>query len=287
MNTAIVLGGATGLLGQALCAALRSQGWSVHAPLRNELNLFDRSDLEAYLASTRATVIFNTIAHTKVDQAEEEPEDADRLNRQLPLLLGQAAATLDLYLVHYSTDFVFNGKKHTPYTPDDLTDPLSVYGRTKLHGERELLNLGLARLLIIRTSWLFGPHKTNFVTRILELATTRPELGIVHDQVGSPSYTPDLAANSLALVERQATGVFHLANAGQASWCELAAEAVHCADHHCRIKPITSAEYPQKAVRPAYSVLDLSKFRAVTGIAPRPWVTALREFLFSLEVCQP
>ena len=144
MNTAIVLGGATGLLGQALCAALHSQGWSVHAPLRNELNLFDRSDLEAYLASTRATVIFNTIAHTKVDQAEEEPEDADRLNRQLPLLLGQAAATLDLYLVHYSTDFVFNGKKHTPYTPDDLTDPLSVYGRTKLHGERELLNLGIS-----------------------------------------------------------------------------------------------------------------------------------------------
>jgi dTDP-4-dehydrorhamnose reductase len=187
--------------------------------------------------------------------------------------------------VHYSTDFVFNGRKSSPYTPEDQPAPSSVYGQTKLQGERELLALGLPSLLIIRTSWLFGPCKTNFVTRILELAASRPELSVVHDQVGSPSYTPDLAANSLALLDQGATGIFHLANAGRASWCELATEAVRGADLPCRIKPIPSSEYPQKACRPAYSVLDLGAFSAVTGITPRPWLQALREFLFSREDC--
>jgi dTDP-4-dehydrorhamnose reductase len=257
----------------------------VNAPGRDELNLFERPAVEEYLARTEATVLFNTVAYTKVDQAEDEPAEASRLNRQLPLVLGKAVQNAGVALVHYSTDFVFNGRKTSPYAPGDQPAPGSVYGQTKLQGERELLALDLPNLLIIRTSWLFGPCKTNFVTRILELAATRPELSVVHDQIGSPSYTPDLAAGSLALLDKGATGIFHLANAGQASWCELATEAVRGADLACRIKPIPSSEYPQKACRPAYSVLDLSAFTAVTGIAPRPWVQALREFLFSREDC--
>lgn len=285
MRSAVVLGGKTGLLGQALSMAMTRRGWTVHAPGRADLDLFDRPAVEDYLARTGADILFNTVAYTKVDQAEDEPSEAARLNRQLPLVLGQAARNAGVRLVHYSTDFVFNGKKTTPYTTEDQPDPRSVYGSTKLQGERELLALGLPGLIIIRTSWLFGPCKINFVTRILELAASRPELSVVHDQVGSPSYTPDLAANSLALVDSGATGLFHLANSGQASWCELAAEAVRGADLPCRVKPITSAQYPQKAVRPAYSVLDLSKFTAATGITPRPWLQALREFLFSREDC--
>ncbi|WP_028576852.1 dTDP-4-dehydrorhamnose reductase [Desulfomicrobium escambiense] len=285
MRSAVVLGGKTGLLGQALSMAMTRRGWTVHAPGRSDLDLFDRPAVEDYLARTGADTLFNTVAYTKVDQAEDEPSEAARLNRQLPLVLGQASRNAGVRLVHYSTDFVFNGKKTTPYTTEDQPDPRSVYGSTKLQGERELLALGLTGLIIIRTSWLFGPCKINFVTRILELAATRAELSVVHDQVGSPSYTPDLAANSLALVDAGATGLYHLANSGQASWCELAAEAVRGADLPCRVKPITSAQYPQKAVRPAYSVLDLSKFAATTGITPRPWLQALREFLFSREDC--
>jgi dTDP-4-dehydrorhamnose reductase len=285
MKSAVVLGGKTGLLGQALCVALSRRGWEVHAPGRDEVDLLDRPGVEGYIARTGATTLFNTVAYTKVDQAEDEPAEAALLNRQLPLVLGQAARNTGAALVHYSTDFVFSGKKTSPYTPDDQPDPRSVYGQTKLQGERELLGLDLPNLLIIRTSWLFGPCKINFVTRILELAASRPELSVVHDQVGSPTYTPDLAANTLALVDKGAAGIFHLANAGQASWCELAAEAVRVADLPCRIKPIPSSEYPQKACRPAYSVLDLTKFTACTGITPRPWVQALREFLFSREDC--
>lgn len=285
MKNAVVLGGRTGLLGQSLCMAMTRKGWTVHAPGREDLDLFDRPAVEDYIARAGAQVLFNTVAYTKVDQAEDEPAEASRLNRQLPLILGKAAGAAGVPLVHYSTDFVFSGKKRTPYAPGDQPGPCSVYGRTKLEGERELLALSLPRLIIIRTSWLFGPCKTNFVTRILELAATRPELSVVHDQVGSPSYTPDLAANSLALLESGATGIFHLANAGEASWCELASEAVRGADLPCRIKPIPSSEYPQKACRPAYSVLDLSAFTAATGIVPRPWLQALREFLFSREDC--
>ena len=285
MRSAVVLGGKTGLLGQALSMALIRQGWKVHAPRRDELDLFDRPAVEEYLAQAGANVLFNTVAYTKVDQAEDEPAEASLLNRQLPLMLGKTALSAGVRFVHYSTDFVFNGKKTSPYTPKDLPAPCSVYGQTKLQGERELLALGLPGLLIIRTSWLFGPCKINFVTRILELAASRPELSVVHDQIGSPSYTPDLATNSLALLDTEATGIFHLANAGQASWCELATEAVRGADLPCRIKPIPSSEYPQKACRPAYSVLDLSEFTAATGIAPRPWLQALREFLFSREDC--
>jgi dTDP-4-dehydrorhamnose reductase len=265
--------------------AMARKGWTVHAPRRADLDLFDRPAVEDYLARTGADTLFNTVAYTRVDQAEDEPAEAARLNRQLPLILGQAARNAGVQLIHYSTDFVFNGRKATPYTTEDQPDPRSVYGSTKLQGERELQALGLPGLLIVRTSWLFGPCKINFVTRILELAAARAELSVVHDQIGSPSYTPDLAANSLALVEAGAAGLFHLANAGQASWCELAAEAVRGADLPCRVKPITSDQYPQKAVRPAYSVLDLSKFTAATGITPRPWLQALREFLFSREDC--
>ena len=285
MRKAVVLGGKTGLMGQALCMAMARKGWTVHAPRRADLDLFDRPAVEDYLARTGADTLFNTVAYTRVDQAEDEPAEAARLNRQLPLILGQAARNAGVQLIHYSTDFVFNGRKTTPYTTEDQPDPRSVYGSTKLQGERELQALGLPGLLIVRTSWLFGPCKINFVTRILELAAARAELSVVHDQIGSPSYTPDLAANSLALVEAGAAGLFHLANAGQASWCELAAEAVRGADLPCRVKPITSDQYPQKAVRPAYSVLDLSKFTAATGITPRPWLQALREFLFSREDC--
>jgi dTDP-4-dehydrorhamnose reductase len=285
MKSAVVLGGKTGLLGQALSLALTRQGWAVHAPGRDELNLFERPAVEDYLARTKAEVLFNTVAYTKVDQAEDEPAEASRLNRQLPLILGKAVQSAGVSMVHYSTDFVFSGRKTSPYAPGDQTAPCSVYGQTKLQGERELMALGLPNLLIIRTSWLFGPCKTNFVTRILELAASRPELSVVHDQIGSPSYTPDLAAGSLALLEKGARGIFHLANAGQASWCELATEAVRGADLACRIKPIPSSEYPQKACRPAYSVLDLGAFTAATGIAPRPWLQALREFLFSREDC--
>lgn len=278
----IVLGGVTGLLGVPLTHALRQAGHAVLPTTRATLDPFDREAVQAAVAEFAPDWIVNTIAYTAVDKAEDEPDEAARVNRVLPGNLARICMEAGVGLVHYSTDFVFDGKKTSPYLETDPVDPQSVYGRTKLAGERAILETGLERYLILRTAWLFGPGKTNFVEKILGFAKTRDVLKVVHDQIGSPTYTPDLAANTAALLATGATGLFHLVNSGRASWCELASEAVSTAGINCEVLPITSEEYPQKAKRPAYSVLDTGKFAAAVGHAPRPWIQALREYVYGL-----
>ena len=277
---ALVLGGKTGLLGQDLVLALKQAGWEVIAPGRGELDLFSGSLLTDFIKNQGFDCIFNTIAYTQVEQAEEDLKQARELNQVFPALLGRVCAKLKVYLIHYSTDFVFDGQKKIPYEPEDSPNPLNVYGQTKLAGENALLAIDDLSCLIIRTAWLFGKGKPNFVSKILALAEKKKSLNVVCDQVGSPTYTWDLARYSLALVEKGAKGVFHVVNAGQASWCELAQEAVRCLGLHCKIVPISSQEYPQKAKRPGYSVLSVYKFVQVTQQKPRSWVQALREYVY-------
>lgn len=279
---ALVLGGKTGLLGQALSKILRQEGWEVFAPLRGEIDIFSEKELSSFLQTNNISYIFNTIAYTQVDQAEEEQEQAFLLNRNLPRLLTNIAKKQNLYLIHYSTDYVFDGKKQLAYLPEDNPRPLNVYGQSKYAGEKSILENKDFNFLLIRTAWLFGEGKENFVSKILKLAQEKESLKIVHDQVGSPTYTKDLASYTLKLLDKKVTGIFHIVNSGQASWCELAQEAINCAGLHCKIIPITSKEYPQKALRPSFSVLDTQKFTEVTEITPRPWIQALREYLFSL-----
>jgi len=278
----IVLGGVTGLLGVPLTHALRHAGHAVLPTTRATLDPFDREAVRAAVVEFAADWIVNTVAYTAVDKAEDEPDEAARLNRVLPGNLARVCLETGAGLVHYSTDFVFDGKKTSPYLETDPVSPQSVYGKTKLAGERAILETGLERCLILRTAWLFGPGKTNFVEKILGFATTRDVLKVVHDQVGSPTFTLDLAANTAALLDAGGTGLFHLVNSGRASWCELASEAVSTAGINCEVLPITSADYPQKAKRPAYSVLDTGKFAQVVGYSPRPWVQALREYVYGL-----
>lgn len=279
---AVVLGGKTGLLGQALSNCLAGAGWRVVSVGRDDLDFLDAEQMAALIDRHAPEVLFNAVAYTQVDKAEDEPEEAFRLNERLPILLGRLAGKSGVRLVHYSTDFVFDGQKHSPYLPDDPTGPLCVYGKSKLAGERALLDLDPKGLCIIRTAWLFGPGRTNFVAKILELAKGRESLNVVHDQVGSPTYTPDLAAHSLELVAAGGQGVFHLVNSGSASWCELAGEAVQIMGLRCAVNPIPSSEYPRKAVRPAYSVLDATSFSKLTGTKPRAWLQALREYVSGL-----
>jgi len=280
---ALVLGGKTGFLGQALAQVLTAQGWEIICPDRNDLDVFNQNDMDRYLETHRPSHIFNTIGYTQVDTAEEDQNQAILLNKTLPVLLARLARQRGLYFIHYSTDFVFDGKKTTPYLVEDSTSPLNIYGQSKRDGEQGILALGWEKTLIIRTAWLFGPFKTNFVDRIIELAQGRDSLGIVHDQIGSPTFTMDLACHTLELIKRNAKGIYHITNSGHASWCELAAEAIACAGVPCHVKAIASKDYPQKAVRPAYSVLDCSAFIQKTGITPRPWVQALRAYLFNQD----
>lgn len=279
-QTAIVLGGQTGLLGRTLTATMRDAGWQVLAPGRDELDVLDTDALAAYIDACEPALLCNTVAYTQVDNAEDEPDEARLLNAGLPERLGRLLSTRPVRCLHISTDFVFNGRKTEPYTEDDETDPQSVYGSTKLAGERALLDSIGDKVAIARTAWLFGPGKRNFVHTILNLCREREGLNVVHDQIGSPTYTVDLAAMCLDLIKHNATGIYHLVNNGQASWCELAAEATALTEFSCTIHAIPSKEYPQKAKRPAYSVLDTGKYAQLTGNAPRPWIQALRDYVF-------
>ena len=275
----LVLGGVNGLLGRAVVAALTAAGGEVLAVSSADLDYFDADDLDDYLDEHEPDCIVNAVAYTQVDKAEDEPEEAYRLNASLPALIGVLAEERDIRLVHYSTDFVFDGAKGAPYTPVDPTNPLSVYGASKLAGEETLLELELSELLILRTAWLFGPGKMNFVRRMLDLAAERPELKVVADQFGSPTYTPDLAALTVALLKNGATGILHAANADQASWHELASAAIELAGLNCPVLPIPTSGYPTRATRPANSVLDLADTARAAGYTPRPWREALAEYI--------
>jgi len=279
-SKALILGGESGLLGLSLKAHLEDMGWEVAVTPRPDKEAWDKATLGAMIDAHAPHVVFNTWAHTQVDLAEDEPDQARRVNAVLPELLGRVAAERSFKLVHYSTDFVFGGKADAPRTEDETPSPECVYGRTKLEGEKALLALKLTDLVIIRTAWLFGPGKKNFVRTMLDLCRRNNSLRVVHDQVGSPTYTPDLAEYSLELVKSGATGLFHVVNSGRASWCELASEALHSAGMSCEVTAITSLEYPQKAKRPAYSVLDTAKFTQATGVTPRPWVQAVRDYVY-------
>ena len=274
----LLLGGQTGLLGQALKKVLQANGHKLFFAGRHD-PIFDNNFLKKTIQEKEISTIINTIAYTQVDKAEDEIKKATKINVDLPELLGKVANETKTTLVHYSTDFVFDGKKNKPYLPSDMPNPLSVYGKTKLEGEQKLIQIAPEKLLIIRTAWLFGPDKINFVQKILILGKEKGKLTIVNDQIGSPTYTVDLAQYSLALLQKQTWGIFHIANSGQASWYDRTVKAAKLAKIPCQIIPITSANFPQKAIRPPFSVLNCQNFTTTTGIIPRPWQNGLTEYL--------
>ena len=261
--------------------ALARSAWSATPLGRRDGQILNTNFLARKIKRIAPDIIFNAIAWTQVDLAEEHPSEAMSLNRGLVSSLVYSIAGTSIRLVQYSTDFVFNGAKHIPYTTEDAPKPESVYGMTKLAGEQALRTLPPEQYCIVRTAWLFGPQGKNFVSTILDACRRRDSIDVVHDQTGSPTYTRDLAQWSLKLAEREACGIFHAVNGGQASWCDLACEAVNLTETPCRVNPISSAQWPQKAKRPPFSVLDPGRLTQVTGIAPRPWPLALREYLYS------
>ena len=280
---AIILGGQTGLVGRPLTRALAETGFATLPTTRSTLDPFDAEAVARQVDAFEATHVFNTVAYTAVDAAEDDRDEAYRLNRDLPGRLARVCRAAGTTLVHLSTDFVFDGTRHEPYGEDDPVNPQSVYGASKLAGERAIMDAGLDAFQILRTAWLYGPGKKNFVATILGLAKDREELRIVADQIGSPTYTVDLAGWMTDLARTNACGIFHAVGSGQASWCELAAEAVAASGLHCRVTAIASSAYPQKAHRPPYSVLDNSKLAAAIGRTPRAWAVTVREYVYKQE----
>jgi dTDP-4-dehydrorhamnose reductase len=282
-NEILVTGG-NGMLAQALARALQARGCQASALRRADLDITDPDAIQRVLGWHCPSIIINCAAYTKVDQCETEPELAMAVNGAGPGHLAKWCAGHGAVLVHYSTDFVFDGNSTSPYHPDDPTGPLSMYGRSKLAGEQAIRS-SQAQHLIVRTAWLYGRGGANFVRTMLDRAGTAQPVRVVHDQTGSPTLTDDLAEATLDLLERGARGTFHFTNAGQTTWFDFAAAIFQEFGVRADLSPLTSEQWrslrPKSAVRPRYSVLDLSATQRLLGRPIRPWRGALRAFATS------
>ena len=285
MPRALVLGGETGLLGQEIVKRLHEKEWFVETLGRKDGDMQDEGFVTQKIDTTGPDVVFNTIAWTQVDDAEDHPEAARAVNADFPAMLARLLGKTKAHLVHFSTDFIFDTETRTPIREESAPAPQSVYGKTKALGEEYLTSLLPTQSTIIRTAWLFGPARKNFVATIVNAAKGRSELRVVADQTGSPTYTPDLATWSVALAEERASGIWHGINAGFATWHALASKALELAQIECSVVPITSNEWPQKAKRPTYSVLDgskLDRFLATKKMVRRSWESALADYIKKL-----
>jgi dTDP-4-dehydrorhamnose reductase len=262
MSEPIIVLGAAGMLGRAVTEALAARGESYAALGRDSVDLSREATLAAI--PDRSRLVINCTGWTNVDGAESHEAEATTVNGTGVGQLAQRCRQIGAKLVHYSTDYVFSGQASAPYRVDEPRAPLNAYGRSKAAGEVLLESSG-ADYILIRTSWVYAPWGKNFVRTILGLAAKRPSLRVVSDQLGRPSSAEQLASGTLQLLDAGARGTFHLSDGGQCTWHELACAVVERAKLPCQVDPCSSAEYPSPAVRPSYSVLDLSRAEALIG----------------------
>jgi dTDP-4-dehydrorhamnose reductase len=282
---AFLIAGASGMLGTALRRVLAERGARFLAPAEHDFDITDPvrvrhvvADFAASLAAGERGALVNAAAFTDVERAEDEPELAYLVNTQGAANVARAAATAGLAFAHVSTDFVFDGRKSEPCTEDDEPHPLSVYGASKLAGD-EAVFAEHPDALVVRTAWVFGAGGANFPSKILSAAREGRHLQVVSDEVGSPTFTYDLARGILGLLDLGATGLFNLAGAGSCSRFELARATLDLAGlSDVAIEPVSSAAFATRAKRPAHSVLDCSK-AASLGVTMREWREALAQFV--------
>ena len=281
----ILVTGANGQLGSDFCQLAKNHGFDVLRLTRAELDLEQGSDaIRRTIMQSRADWVVNCAAYTDVDKAEREAERAFTINRDAVGAIAQVVSETGGRLLHISTDFVFSGDRHTPYTENDDVAPLNVYGKSKLEGELAAFE-ACPQTLLLRIGWVYGVRGHNFVKTILRFAAEREELRVVDDQYGSPSWTRDISGAMLALIRTGCDGVYHFSNEGVASRFDFAAAVVDIARHLgaelniARIIPVTTDDYPTPARRPLYSVLSKSKIRPVLRHGIPHWRTSLKKML--------
>lgn len=281
--------GSGGQLGRTLLETVPAAVDAAGADLP-ELDIAELSALKARVAAERPEFVVNAAAYTAVDKAESEPEIAERVNVEGARHVAQAARETGARVIHLSTDFVFDGAKGAPYTPADTPAPLGVYGRTKLDGETAVHEASDGDAIILRTAWLYSRFGHNFVGTMLRLMAEREELSVVADQRGTPTWAGSLAAVIWAAVDRDLPGgIYHWTDGGEATWFGFA-EAIYregrrvgLLQKDVAVRPITAAEYPTPARRPAYSVLDCSATVAALGVEQRPWTERLHQMLAEMR----
>jgi dTDP-4-dehydrorhamnose reductase len=288
--TDILLTGANGQLGWEVTRRAAAAGLSCRPLDRAALDITDAGAVRRTVVEVRPAVVVNAAAYTAVDRAESEEASAFAVNRDGPAYLAEACATGGSGLLHVSTDYVFDGFKEFPYKEDDPVGPLGVYGASKLAGEEAVRRL-CPRHVILRTAWVYGVHGNNFVKTMLRIGRERDTINVVDDQRGCPTFAGDLADAILLLAMRlsmyavpdSGLGTFHCVNQGATTWCGLASKVFDLAEPGLErkptVQPITTAEYPTPARRPANSALDCTRLSRVHNITMRPWEVALAEML--------
>lgn len=250
-----------------------------------ELDIADEKAVLSFGEKHPLTAIINCAAYTNVDKAESEPELARRINAEGPANLAKLAAAKNIPLVHISTDYVFDGTSHAPITEDTPVNPLGVYGQTKWEGEQTVLKYAKAAV-ILRTAWLYSPYGKNFVKTMLKLGAEHTELKVVADQFGTPTYAPHLAQAIVDMLPQIKTGtkeIYHFTDEGTATWYDLAYYTISRAGLPCEVLPIHTAEYPTPAKRPAFSVLDKTKFKTTFNKSLPHWTQGVEECLKKLS----
>lgn len=249
-----------------------------------ELDITDKSKVENFIRKYQPSYVVNCAAYTAVDRAEQEETQAYQLNAIAPKILAETCKAYRARLIHVSTDYVFDGKTHIPYSEISATNPTSVYGKSKLEGELQVQESGVG--MIIRTSWLYSAYGNNFVKTILKHAKLKPELNVVFDQVGTPTWANDLASAIIQVIgkgeENFKPEIFHYSNEGVCSWYDFAHEIVDIAGLSCTVQPIETKDYPTPATRPPYSILNKQKIRNLYGVTTPYWRESLIKCLKQL-----
>ncbi len=284
----ILITGAGGQLGHETQLMLQHKGINTIGIGRKDVDFSQPEQVAEYIASQRADWVINCAAYTQVDKAEENAELAFQVNRDAAQAVAEGVQSYAGRLLQVSTDFIFDGRQSHPYREHDRANPLGVYGQSKWEGEQAVQKI-LPDATILRTAWVYGIHGHNFVKTILHLASEREELGIIDEQIGSPSWTFDISQAMYTLIEKECTGIYHFSNEGVASWYDFALALINEAQSlgmKLKIKhtkPIPASAYPTPAARPAYSVLSKEKIRGLLDYDIPHWRDSLKTMLKELK----
>ncbi|MBK6303366.1 MAG: dTDP-4-dehydrorhamnose reductase [Arcobacter sp.] len=278
----ILVTGSMGQLGSEIKELSSNYNYNFFFTTRDDIDITSKDSIKEFCQTNSINVIINCAAYTAVDKAQSDIENADLVNRKAVKKLSIVAKELNIKLIHISTDYVFDGKNFKPYVEEFQTNPQSVYGKTKLDGENELLDINPLNSIIIRTSWVYSYYGNNFVKTMLRLGKEKEELGVIFDQIGTPTYAKDLAITILDIIpqiENSKVEIYNYSNEGVLSWYDFAKEIMKMAKLNCKINPIETYQYPTPAKRPHFSLLNKSKIKSKFNLEIPYWKDGLDDCL--------
>ena len=281
-NINVLVTGSNGQVGSEIKELSSNYNYNFFFTTRDDIDITSKDSIKEFCQTNSINVIINCAAYTAVDKAQSDIENADLVNRKAVKKLSIVAKELDIKLIHISTDYVFDGKNFKPYVEEFQTNPQSIYGKTKLDGENEIRDINPLNSIIIRTSWVYSYYGNNFVKTMLRLGKEKEELGVIFDQVGTPTYAKDLAITILDIIpqiDNQKVEIYNYSNEGVLSWYDFAKEIMKMAKLNCKIKAIETYQYPTPAKRPHFSLLNKSKIKSKFNLEIPYWKDGLDDCL--------